>query len=134
MTVQTILVGATATQTIAAAPQIGSPAGTVAPQFSTNNINLAAVVPYPAGQNSPSYVTYTATVSAVAGTTVSATIQPIGSNDGINWVNDGATIAISSGTAPQSAAATVNSVFPYRSAYLTAISGTGAKVSATVNQ
>lgn len=66
----------------------------------------------------------------VAGTSgnVSATIQPLASNDGINWINYGTSISIASGPTPQQGSNYGTSPWQFYSAYVTAISGTGAKV------
>lgn len=73
----------------------------------------------------------TQTIQVVATTTsgnVTATVQPLGSNDGANWVNLGTAITIASGASPQTAAAITNSTYQYFAANVTALTGTGAKV------
>jgi hypothetical protein len=57
----------------------------------------------------------------------SATAQVIVSNDNINWSNYGAAISASSGASPNTATGSGTQPWEYISAYITAISGTGAK-------
>lgn len=59
---------------------------------------------------------------------VSATVQPIVSNDGVNWMSYGSAITISSGASPQQAQAAGGGFWKYMSAYVTALTGTGAVV------
>lgn len=58
---------------------------------------------------------------------VSATAQIMASNDGNNWVTYGSPIVASAAASPNSASATGSGPFGYFTAYITAISGTGAK-------
>lgn len=77
------------------------------------------------GQPAP-YQAITATVSGVG--TVQATIQPVVSNDGVNWSNYGSTIVLN-GTAPQTGNVVPSSApFTYWGATLSGISGTSASV------
>ncbi len=64
---------------------------------------------------------------------VSATVQPLASNDGVNWLTYGATISVASGTAPQQAAGNGGATWAYFSAYVTAISGTGAQATCVMS-
>lgn len=64
---------------------------------------------------------------------VSASAQPVVSNDGINWVNYGSAISASSATTVSVGSGTGAAVWAYYAAYLTAISGTGAKATMTMN-
>lgn len=57
---------------------------------------------------------------------VSATVQPIVSNDGYNWMPYGSAITVASGATPQQGSANGSGFWRYFSAYLTAITGTGA--------
>jgi hypothetical protein len=62
-----------------------------------------------------------------------ATVQPIVSNDGINWQNYGSAITITGGPSPNSGNASGSAPWPFYSAVVTALSGTGAAVSCTMN-
>jgi hypothetical protein len=57
---------------------------------------------------------------------VSATVQPIVSNDGVNWIAYGSPITIASGATPQQGSAINTGFWKYFSAYVTAITGAGA--------
>ena len=59
---------------------------------------------------------------------VTASVQPIVSNDGVNWINYGSAIAISSGASPQQAQGNGTAFWKYMSAYCSAMTGTGALV------
>ena len=69
------------------------------------------------------YQGYTCTVTGTGA--VSATVQPIASNDGVNWFNLGAAFT-ASGTGTATNYSTNNVTFGYFSAILTAITGTNA--------
>lgn len=74
--------------------------------------------------------------AVVTGTgNVSATIHLQVSNDGINWFDYPTigTMTISSGASPNQASAMGNTPFACYSAYISAISGTGALVNLTMN-
>ncbi len=58
----------------------------------------------------------------------SATVQLLASNDGLNWMNYGNPIVVTSGPSPQIQSANGGANWRYMSAYLTAVSGTGAQV------
>ncbi|MDE2439740.1 MAG: hypothetical protein KGP14_01855 [Betaproteobacteria bacterium] len=79
----------------------------------------------------PQTQTFHAVVSGTSGN-VSATIQPVVSNDGVNWLIYGSAIVIAAGATPQQGSGTGSSPWQYYSAYVTAISGTGAKVTVTM--
>ena len=77
----------------------------------------------------------TQTFQAVATTTsgnVTATVQPQGSNDGVNWVNVGSGITIASGASPQIGSEVSNATFQYYRGNVTALTGTGASVTTTL--
>ena len=79
------------------------------------------------GQVNVQNQTFQAIVTTTSGNG-SATVQPIVSNDGINWVNYGSAITIASAASPAQASGTGASPWQFFSAYVTAISGTGAQV------
>lgn len=72
-------------------------------------------------------------VGSAVGVTVSATIQPLASNDGIHWLNYGSAITIASGPSPGQGSVGGSTAFAYYSATLTAISGNGAKATCYMN-
>lgn len=61
---------------------------------------------------------------------VNASVQLMGSNDGLNWGNIGAAVAVTSATAPNVSATVVQTPFQYIAAYVTVIVGTSASVTA----
>lgn len=70
----------------------------------------------------------------VTGTgTVSATAQMVASNDGVHWLTIGAPIAAAAASGNSSAGGLNNSAFSFFGAYITAISGTGAKATVTMS-
>lgn len=76
--------------------------------------------------NQPS--SYQAITAKVTGTgAVSATVQPVVSNDLVNWSNFGSAISLS-GTNTANGNASLQGSFTYWGAIVTAISGTGAAV------
>lgn len=69
----------------------------------------------------------------VSGTgSVAATAQPVVSNDGVNWANYGSAIS-ANGTTSATAIANGTQQWPYYSAYMTTLTGTGAKATLLVN-
>jgi len=73
----------------------------------------------------------TQTFQVVATTTsgnVAATVQPVGSNDGVHWINLGTAITLASGASPQTGSVIDNSTYQYFAANVTVITGTGAQV------
>ena len=122
MSIYTIFQNITAAQTVSAISQHGGS-------------NRAVDVPFPLGSsNPPSYQTWVLTVSTPQpGVSVSASAQPCGSNDGVNWVT--INNPISAASAPNIAliALTTNLQFKYYGAYLTAISGAGATANMTIS-
>lgn len=74
--------------------------------------------------------TFFLTVNGVGA--VSATAQPMVSNDRVNWLNYGAPIT-AAGTTTGVAAQTGNQVWEYYGAVLTAISGTNASAKLTMS-
>lgn len=66
----------------------------------------------------------------------SATVQFIGSNDGVNWINYGPTVVATSANAditPGTAGASGTTPYTFMSAYVTAISGTNAAATASIS-
>lgn len=68
-----------------------------------------------------------------AGAVVSATIQPIVSNDGLHWMPYGAAMVVASGGSPNTKDAVGTVPWAFFSAYVQAISGTGAKARCIMN-
>ena len=62
----------------------------------------------------------------------SATVQPMVSNDDVNWLAYGAPIVVASGASPAQAAGNGSQPWERYTAYVTAISGTGASVTCTM--
>lgn len=131
MSVYTLLNGVTAVQALPAAVEGGAkgsnlPVGSLFVDLSAggagNAVALAANVSF-----------HIVVKSNPAGISVSATVQPIASNDGIHWANDGSAISVTAGNAPVQATGTSTAAFAYRSALVTAISGTGASVFCYMN-
>lgn len=71
--------------------------------------------------------------AASPGVTVSATVQILASNDGFHWIGYGSPITVASGPAPGMGSLAQTSMFGFYSAYLQAVSGTGAKVATLMN-
>jgi hypothetical protein len=88
---------------------------------------MASPGSFPNAQNQ----TFQVVVTGTSGN-VSATVQPIVSNDGVNWSNYGSAIATGIGTSPQQGIGPGAQAWQYFSAYVTAISGTGASVTCTM--
>lgn len=119
-----LISGATAVQTIAAVPAIdNSNASAKSTNFAVTPDGPDAVS-HAACQNQGYQVTVTGQGS------VSCTVQPVASNDGINWANNGNTIVVASGSNTSTNIGNVaNAPFKHFGAFVTAISGTNAKVS-----
>lgn len=117
MSVYAILNGVTATQTVSAVNTQNNPI--VQPTLALG------ITPSPAHA-------FQITVTAPSGIAVTGTLQPVGSNDGINFVSYGTT-AVANGTAPATAGVGGSTPYKYVGAYLTGISGTGAVANATVS-
>lgn len=99
----------------------------------TNTVPDANLVVQPTqgqlGQPS-SYQAFTATVTGTGA--VTATVQPVVSNDGVNWSNFGSAISLS-GTNSATGNASLQGSFAYWGAIVTAITGTGASVNALLS-
>lgn len=80
--------------------------------------------------SNPPYQTFQAVVTGTGAVSASVTLQ--GSNDAVNWTNIGSALAVASGTAPQNAAVTTNTVWQYFQANVTALTGTGAACAVTM--
>lgn len=76
----------------------------------------------------PTEQTFHLVIAGTAGN-VSGTAQVVVSNDGVNWVNYGDAIAAASTYLTAQASFAGTQAWRYFGAYLTAISGTGAKAS-----
>lgn len=125
--IYTLIQGAAAVQTIAAVQAAdGSNAAAAATNFAVAP-DGPDVVSHAACQNQGYQVTVKGTGS------VSCTVQPVASNDGINWANNGSTIVVASGSNVSTNIGNVaNAPFKYFGAFVTAISGTNAKVTVTM--
>jgi hypothetical protein len=85
-----------------------------------------------AGQGAVNPQTQTFHVVVTGSGSCSATVQPVVSNDGVNWTNYGSAIVVSAGAAPVQAAANGAQPWQFFSAYVTAISGTSAQATCTM--
>lgn len=103
---------------------VALPAGSNLPQGSVVASPLGgAGMPVGGPINQAFHVVVTGTGS------VSATVQTIASNDGVNWFNYGTAITVASGASPQQGnSVSPQSPFAYYSAIVTAITGTNAAV------
>ncbi len=81
----------------------------------------------------PTNQSFTLVVVGNGGATVSATGQVIASNDGVHWQNYGSALSATSGPSPGMANASGSTNFAFYSAFITAITGTGAKASVLMN-
>jgi hypothetical protein len=125
MAVYALIYGASATQTVAA---VGSSTNPIATPQPTPGVG------YGVGTGQAIQVT----VSSASAGAISATVQPVGSNDGMNWVPTGSAITASgtasgSGISTFTAGAALTTPYAFFGAYVTAISGTGAKAAASIN-
>ena len=94
---------------------------------------LAQSVNPSAGQAPINPQTQTFQVVATATTgNVSATVQIYASNDGVNWTVYGSAITIASGASPQQGVANGAQPWQFYTAFVSAISGTGAQVIVTM--
>lgn len=118
-----LIQGAAAIQTIAAVPSLD---GSV--QGAATNFPVAPPGPDQVSHMLPQSVGFQVTVTGDAGATVSATVQPVATIDGIHWAAYGNTITSGSGTTTATGIGAVsNSPYVGFGAYVTAISGSGAK-------
>lgn len=127
MSVYQLIVNQTAVQTVAAIQSIDG--------FTAGGVNISV---QPAGTeaspNPPSYQAFQVTVSTPQpGVSVSASVQPVGSNDGRNWIPIGTAIACTSLPNISSNGSSTNVSWTYYAAYVTAISGTGAVVNCSMS-
>jgi hypothetical protein len=82
---------------------------------------------------SPNPPTQTVQVVATASSgTIAATVQPLGSNDGVSWTNLGTAITIVAGASPQVAGQVYNTTYQYFAANITALTGTGPNCTVTL--
>lgn len=100
-----------------------------------NALVAANQIVQPLGQNNPNSPASAHSLQVVVNGIglVSATVQFVGSNDGINFINYGSAVTVSSGQAPATAATSGTIPWTFIGAYITAISGTNAAVTATVS-
>lgn len=132
MTVYTLLSGITAVQTLPVPVEGVAKGSNLPPQSQIADLSsggaLSNLSP-PANQSFQVNV-----IGASPGVTVSGTVQLLVSNDGIHWMGYGAAIAVASGPSPgMGQLAQANSTFAFYSAYVQAISGTGAKITCLMN-
>ncbi len=64
---------------------------------------------------------------------VSASVQPVASEDGINWATYGSAISVSGSYSAAAVASSSNAPHAWYSAYVSAISGTNAAVSCSMS-
>lgn len=119
----------------AAPPQAGQPSSPDA--YNLPSGSKAAFIPGGGAgvlQNQNGQTFQVNVVSATnPGVSVSATVQPIFSNDGVYWTTAGvAAITVASGASPQIGYATQTAAWAFTSAYLTAVSA-NTKVSCLLN-
>ena len=129
MPVYTLVNAATAVQTINNIPAIDQSNASA-----TGAINTAVAPPGPDANShaTPQSQAFQAYVKGLG--SVSASLQPVVSNDGINWAAYGSPIACTSATGYSSTVyAANNSPFAYYSGYVTAISGASAKAYLTMS-
>lgn len=117
--------GASAVQTIAAVPAVDGSNASAAP---ATNFNVAPDGPDASSHAAPASQGYQVTVTGNPGQTVSCSVQIVASNDGINFAALGVVNVASGVTTATGLGAAPNSPYKYFGAYVTAISGTGAKV------
>ena len=126
----TTLIGSTVASAVQVAP------GTVQGGVPGSNLPTGSQMAMPGGgagtpTQPPAAQTFHVVVTGSG--SVSATVQPLSSNDGVNWLDYGSAMAVAAGTAPQQTGANGAGVWAYYSAYVTAISGTGAAVTCTMS-
>lgn len=127
MSIYNLCVGVTTSQTIASVSQrFGA-------EFGTNPI----AKPWGADSNTnvpPQNQAFEATVNANSANP-SAVVQPVMSNDGINWTNYGSAMTVQAigGASFASAMVVGNTPGAYFGAFVSAISGTNAKVNCTMS-
>lgn len=128
MTTYILFQGIKAIQSAPGTVQGGTPGSNLPPGSTFANPGGGAGAP----TAPPTNQTLHAVVAGTSGS-VSATVQPVVSNDGINWIAYGSPITIASAATPQQGSAVGTAVWAFYSAYVTAISGTGASVTCTMN-
>lgn len=107
-----------------------APASGVIPQGS-QVANLSAGGALSQAQ-APTNQTFQIVVTTTSGNG-SATVQPFVSNDGFNWVAYGSTLVVASGASPAQISGTGTAAWAYFTAQVTAIAGTGASVTCSMN-
>jgi len=92
------------------------------------------LVSLPGGAGSVNVPSTAQTIQAIVqgSGAITATVQPIVSNDGINWIAYGSGIAIT-GTAPQTGSYVGTANWKYYSAYLSAVTGTTSGTTVLMN-
>lgn len=114
MTTYVLCEGVTAVQTIANVG--GNQNQIVQPSGPNANVN-----------SPPTAQGFEVVVTGTSGN-VSATVQPVASEDGVNFFNYGSTIVVSSASSPAVKDGSGSVPHAFFGAFVTAISGTGAKV------
>lgn len=131
MTAVTLFKGVTAAQTMPTPVQGVPPPANLPPG------NLGYQVIGGAGSSvlGPAGITWQAILKAAsAGVSGSATVNPLVSNDGLNWSNAAINLmTIPSGPAPQTAISSTASNFVWIAAYVSAIGGVGATCDCVAN-
>lgn len=127
MSVYNLITNATAGQTIVNVPSVDG-----SNSSATEAINQI-VMPQTTPSNNPSQTQgFQLTVKGTG--SVSATAHIVASNDGINWGDTGVTVTASASTSISiGLAGSQNTPFNYFGAYISAISGTGARASLTMS-
>lgn len=129
MTTYPLFSGLSASQNAPGTTQGGPPGSNLPP-----GSQMAAPAGGAGGPTSPpTNQSFQLTVTASnPGVSCSATAQAIVSNDGVNWMNYGNPIVAAAGASPNLQGQNASGLWAYFSAYLTAITGTGAKATLTM--
>lgn len=127
MSIYQLVTNASAVQTITNVPAIDGSNGVATPAINQ------VVQPLTTSANNPTQSQGFEIVVKGSGN-VSATATIVGSNDGINWSSTGVTVAATSATNISTGlSSSQNTPYAYFGAYISAISGTGAKASVTMS-
>lgn len=135
MTTSVLCQGVTAVQAapINQGPRSGTTIGTPVPPVGTGLPSGSQAVQPATAENviNPQTQTFQVIVTATSGN-CSGTVQVMASNDGVNWSAYGSPIAVTSGASPNIGTANGSQPWEFYTAYVTAISGTGAMVECTM--
>ena len=110
---------------------IGTDTGTAPANLPAGSIASADFAPAGALNTSlpPSDISFQVIVrSTQSGANVSATVQPLASNDGIHWVGFMAAITVATGASPNSGFGSSSVPYRFYSAYVQTIGGTSPRV------